>query len=419
MGILQGTIPDDWTGDYCRYAVCWPKSPQWEAILRGCLNLPSRGRFWDEDTGNIIGAQNVLRPTFDQNLHLRGVIMACDDGGLVDLSAALAAIAASMRSNDGCCGEGDGSGGAPPNAPPFTPPVDSDPETDPPPDGFATWEEFWAAKCSIAFDIVEKLERDLGTLAIVEWGSAGAEAITASLLIILITPIPAAAIIALVFFLLTVTAVVVVASALSIVVENEEDFICALYRGVSSESSRNDFLVLFNSLADTAIADPIERFAAEQVISYMLSSVSTNRLYSLDGTITYPEKDCQACAEPCVDCIRRYDKDLNPMDYYACPRGWTEEDDQGGQGLFTVNFYASGPDHYKLRFRNLIGQTHESTPDFILERADDDVIYSGDDFDAFVQACEDNCILGGGPNVNWRIRSASQFTVEVKIEFCF
>jgi len=418
MGILQGTIPDDWQGEYCCYAVQWPDSPQWLAILRGVLVLPGRGRFWDEHTGNIISACDVVRATYDNNLHLEGVIMACNDPGLALVAIALEKIANSMAANGSNCCDGRGSGGATANEPPFNPTEEIDPGVDPPPDGFESWEQFYANKCSVAFAIISKLEGDLGTLAIIQWGSAGAEAITASLLILLVTPIPAAAVIALVFFLLTVSAVVISTTALSIIIDNEQELICALYSGTSSQSSRDLFLAEFDSLATSAIADPVERFAAETLIRYMIGAAATNQLYAAETTLILAEQDCQFCHGSCTDCIRRYDKDGNPMDYYNVPFDWAEADDQGGQGLFTVKFLATGPDHYKMRFRTLTGHTHYSTPDFLLVDEESVTVYSGDDFEAFQAACDATCI-GTSSSINWWILSSTQFTVEIKSEFCF
>lgn len=418
MSILQGTIPSDWTGDYCRYAVCWPNSPQWEAVLRGVLVLPSRGRFWDEHTGNIIEAQDIIRQTYEQNLHLKGIIMACDDPGLAEIATALQLIAAAMAAQGKSCCDGGGSAGAPANEPPFDPFEEVDPGIEPPPDGFDSWEQFYEQKCAIAWDIIHKLESDLGTLAVIEWGSAGAEAITASLLIILVTPLPAAAVIALVFFLLTVAAVVIVATALTIILDNEEDLVCELYNGISSESSRSNFMSKFNDLVASGVSDPVEQYAVSALTSYMVSSTVTNRLYIRHPTIMYPPEDCQGCFPGCADCIRRYDKDQNPMQYYEVPRDWAELDDQGGQGLFTVYFGVTGPDFYKMQFRNLVGQTHWATPDFICQQDAGNIFYEGDDFALFAAACEDHC-LSTGTTVQWFIRSSTQFTVEAKIEFCF
>src|SRR3990172_4848189 len=418
MSILQGTIPSDWTGDYCRYAVCWPNSPQWLAILRGVLVLPSRGRFWDENTGSIISACDVIRQTYDQNLHLKGVIMACDDPGLADIAIALTRIANAMTANGSNCCDGGGSSGAPANEPPFNEFPNGDPGSDPPPDGFDTWEQFYLQKCAVAWDILEKLQLDLGNMSLIAWGTMGSEAITAEVLILLVTPVPPAAIVAAVLLLLTVGAIVILATALSIITDNIEELTCELYNGTNSATSRTMFLSKFNDLVDAGVADPVSAFAIKAVIAYLIGATVTNRLYVKDSTRNYPDRDCQGCVDVCTTCLRRYDKDLNPMGYYNVPAGWVQIDDQGGQGLFTANFTIVGPDYYKILWRTLVGHTHYDTPDFTLQVDDQDIIYSGDDFDAFALACEQNC-MSAVANMQWKIRSSTQFTVEIKTEFCF
>jgi len=418
MSILQGTIPDDWQGDYCCYAVEWPSSPQWLAILRGVLVLPSRGRFWDENTGNIIDAQNVIRATYDNNLHLEEVIMSCNDPGLAQIAIALTKIADSMAANGSNCCDGGGSGGAGSVEPPFNEFPENDPETDPPPDGFDTWEEFYAQKCAIAWDIVEKLALDLGNMSILAWGSAGSEALTAEILIILVTPVPPAAIIAAVLLLLTAGAIIILSTALSIINDNVEELTCELYNGIDSSSSRALFLSKFNDLVDAGVADPVSAFAIKTVISYMVGASVTNRLYVKDTARNYLARDCQGCVEICSTCISRYNKEFAFMNYVDAPSDWFQVDDQGGQGQFTVYFAVSGPDNYKILFRTLTGHAHFATPDFTLQNDNSDIIYAGDSFAAFATACEENC-MSAGANMNWLINSSTQFTVEIKTEFCF
>lgn len=53
-------IPDDWDNDEWQcIKLYWPKSSQWEAILRGVLTAMARGRTWDRNTGIIRDAQSV------------------------------------------------------------------------------------------------------------------------------------------------------------------------------------------------------------------------------------------------------------------------------------------------------------------------------------------------------------------------
>jgi len=64
----QMPIPDDWDGvTWCCQVVEWPASQQWQAILVGFLSTPSRGRFWDGDTGIIVDVQEVGQQIIDRN----------------------------------------------------------------------------------------------------------------------------------------------------------------------------------------------------------------------------------------------------------------------------------------------------------------------------------------------------------------
>jgi len=104
---MQMPVPDDWDGlETCRWAVCWPYSPKWNAILHGLLEMPSQGRFWDASTGNIVDTQTAFNQFYERNFNLREVIMACDDAGLFEVAAALREIAVSniAIANAQCCG---------------------------------------------------------------------------------------------------------------------------------------------------------------------------------------------------------------------------------------------------------------------------------------------------------------------------
>jgi len=66
-------IPSDWDGLnwVCREIII-PNSPIWRAVWRGVLSNPTRGRFWDETTGTILGAKNVAQFTFQSFLQSTG-----------------------------------------------------------------------------------------------------------------------------------------------------------------------------------------------------------------------------------------------------------------------------------------------------------------------------------------------------------
>lgn len=87
-------IPTDWNGDTFEcYTIQWPNSPEWRSILRGLILSPARGRFWDERSGSVSGAQIVGLQIDTLNLPLTtcdGLIVPCTEptiprGGDFDL----------------------------------------------------------------------------------------------------------------------------------------------------------------------------------------------------------------------------------------------------------------------------------------------------------------------------------------------
>lgn len=156
---MRMPIPDDWDGtEYCRFAVCWPNSPKWLAVLRGQATEIARGWFWDEASGNLLDTLDAARQTLDNNIELPGVLMACGDAQLSEIAAAINALAAAqccdgVPSNGGIQGSvDDGAGGSIPvfgEAPPFDYPIG-----EVPPDFPGTLEEYDQAKCATAAAIV-------------------------------------------------------------------------------------------------------------------------------------------------------------------------------------------------------------------------------------------------------------------------
>jgi len=417
MDITQGTIPSDWTGEYCCYAVLWPSSPQWLAVLRGVLALPGKGRFWDEHTGNIIEAQSVIKQTYDNNLHLEEVIMACNDPNLAGIATALTKIALALDKQGQNCCDNKGSAGAGEQPPPFVETPETDPNVDPPPNGFETWEEFFSQKCAIAFNIIENLERDLTSMSSIAWGSLALEAITAALLTLLVTPIPLAALIALITLLASVSAVVILSTALSIINDNEEDLICELYNGTDSQSSRSMFLSKFNDFVDIGVADPVENFLVKTVIDYMVSSQVTNRLYEKDLSRIWTAQDCSSCGSGGFD-LDRLDSNYAVIATLFSP----------SEGFFTMQSHSEGAFHsiyiqvnngsHQVEFQNLTGHTPSGVGlDFDIGQNAPQDIFAGEEFAAFQTACIGQTITTSvnAPFRQWGLISATFFTVEAKI----
>lgn len=291
-------IPADWNGEDWRcLAIEWPCSEGWLAILRGFITLPQRGWTWDERTGTITEVQLIGREITSRNLPERDCLMACTD----DVSDALLEIAQALRNqqNGGCgCGAmSGGSGGAGQFPPEGSDVTEGNEGTDPPPEGYETWQEFYNQKCAVARDIVSKMKRDMGEMALYNFGFMSVETLTIALTTLLTLSISTAGIVAIAALLLSVVATIVLTTAVSIISDNEEELICELFNGQTSADSRNAFIALFNSLVDDGVADPVQAFSIKALVSYMLETGETNRLYEKDNTRVFPASDCS-----CLEC---------------------------------------------------------------------------------------------------------------------
>lgn len=292
----QGFIPDDFEGEYCCYSVEWPSSPKWLAVLRGVLTMPAQGRFWDKHTGTITQAQEQIKPTFDNNLHLQEVLMTCNSPELALIADAINNLAMAQ-----CCGSGEfsgrGSGGAGTSRPPLSEVTQAEILADPAEHGYADEEEFLSDKCAIANDIIETLKADLGKLAISNLFGMSHTSFAALIAITLATPIPIDDIIAIAALLLSIGSVIVVTSSLSIINDNDQELLCDLFNGTDAATSKSLFLDHFGEFADAGIADPVTNFAAKTFMSYMLGPAVVNRLYYKDLTRIWEGGDCSECEE--------------------------------------------------------------------------------------------------------------------------
>lgn len=76
---LGTLIPSDWdNGQWQCVKIYWPKSVHWTGVLLGLLTIGTRGRYWDERTGSVIGVQSVARDIFERNYPLE--IVSCNQG---------------------------------------------------------------------------------------------------------------------------------------------------------------------------------------------------------------------------------------------------------------------------------------------------------------------------------------------------
>lgn len=101
---MKVNIPSDWDGnEWTCVKLAWPNSAQWLSLLAGLVTSPTRGRWYNEQSGTIKDAQEIGLAILDRNLpftlcndampapqtvveYLRGagiVIMESDDMGQV------------------------------------------------------------------------------------------------------------------------------------------------------------------------------------------------------------------------------------------------------------------------------------------------------------------------------------------------
>lgn len=315
----QGTIPDDWLGEYCRYAVCWPNSEQWLAVLRGVLTLPARGRFWDEHTGNILEAQSVIRETFDTNLHLQGVIMACNDTEMVASFNAIASAIRYAADRDfakACCELGGvGSGGivgivTPPVSGVDVPIYGTQPPAELPPgetfpEGFESLEEWDTHKCSVAnviMDGVIATLQGLATLNLLNVNVLGVLVIAAVSGFLVFPPSAIPVMVATLIALAASQALLIAAK--NYLIDNREEWVCMLY-GATSVSQ---LIGILSDTMDTLIAfigtsGPIGA-AVKLVLMLLFNGDALNQLFDVNADYQYPDADCSSC-DDCPQ-IREY-----------------------------------------------------------------------------------------------------------------
>lgn len=311
--------------EWCSFAICWPDTVAWRAILRGLLSTPQRGRFWDERTGNVREIQAMGREIFDENIDLRGCIMACD-GGTAD---ALREIAASMRA---CCaadpGTSNGSGGAGATERPETTITEGDSSVDPPPEGFDTWPEFYAYKCAVATWIWETLNNDLSLIGMMNLVVLIASGVVIHfapyLAAVVATPIPFDDIVAIATLIATVIGMSLSAidELHSAFVAGREAIICAMYSAKSVSAAKFAFGEAWGAEID--IETPVDEVAhvLKLVAINLANNDAMNKLFERDEEIDYPVADCSFCPGPCED-VLIYGELLDPEtgEYASEPAG--------------------------------------------------------------------------------------------------
>lgn len=301
-------IPDDWDGvSTCRWSVCWPDSNDWKAILYGLIESPMRGAFWDFSTGNFLELREDFRPIYDYNFELRRCIMACDDAGLLAIAGALNNLAdatlaagnAQAGSNSGCCIPG--AGGAGQSGPPFDPVEIVDPGAGDPPEGFESWEQYFANKCAVADYLVTRVVANVNNMKLINLVGLTVTSIIPILIGLLLDPIPGDEIAVIGGLLLATLAfgTAILDSAGDTLADYFDDLKCALYEAPSPEAAESAFESTFADGYDAGFPSVPYGFSVKYMINSLMGSAQVNMLFTLQTALNLPEADCSGC-EQCV-----------------------------------------------------------------------------------------------------------------------
>lgn len=306
-------IPQDWDGTaWCRYAICWPSSEEWLAILRGFVTLPQRGRTWDERTGSILGVQEVGREITAQNLPLREVIMACGDAGLSDIAIAIQALATATNrmAELQCCSDlqidihGGVQGQITQGSGEIIPIYGSQPPQDMPsgefPPEYPNEEAYLLDKCRKANMIADGFIASLQNIA--AFGTFNAISlvvlITGAIAFGIIFP-PSIIPMAITVLMILTGSLVLVAQLASLLIENREEVVCILYEGDSAEVIIDRLADLIDILITGIPAAGKIAWALKSLFLFLANTDTLNQLFGGVPGQGYPDADCSGCGSSC------------------------------------------------------------------------------------------------------------------------
>lgn len=298
---MRMKIPTDWDGETWRcWSVEWPDSIMWNAYLRGFLNEPTRGRYWDERTGSVIEAQAIGREIWNRNSPMEESLMACNETTTGILEGILAAL--QTLANKQCCptGTNTGSRGSGSTSEPANP-YDQAATPEEPPPGFEDMEEFEGHKCNAAQDLINNLKADLIGLSGLSYAGQSPTGLVGALILFFLTPIPFDDLVALAAYLIySAYSYTFLAEMSAKIGENNDDLLCVLYNSDSSASAKNDFLAELEIIALDYFTTTDDAEWVMGAIEYMLPYDATNILFEDVPTVTQ-SADCSACNPATVD----------------------------------------------------------------------------------------------------------------------
>lgn len=301
---MKNPIPADWDGtSWCCWAIEWPDSVLWEGLLAGLVTSPMRGRFWDEKTGTVTDAQETGVQIWVRNLPLQESLMSCSDA--TNLSDAIRYLADKLYAKQ-CCGVI----GGPTGIVGLTPGGNisygdnpglgqGEPEGDPP-EGFETWEEYFAYKCKAAHHLADGIIlslRNLSTISLANLAVLGT-LIGLSLGPFIVFP-PSAIPVAIAALVALGALTGVLYSVGGYLQEHREEFICALYNSETALAAQDALIEIIDealaALVVTSAAHPFVR-----TIALLLASTDTlNQLFDGSLVADYADADCSGCQAAC------------------------------------------------------------------------------------------------------------------------
>lgn len=293
-------IPDDWNGqDWCKFAICWPDSLKYRAILRGYVTQLARGWTWDEKTGNLLAAIETGKLIRQHNIDLEESIMSCNDGQF--LLEGMAEIASAIRyaSEQGCaCSSSgqQGSQGAGTQPEPPSPTITEEGTTEPP-EGFDDWGQYRAYKCGMATRIANDLIVDLTNLTTIQIVGVTLLSLATGLGPLLITPAAWAVLASVAAILLAIASLGItwLTDAKDAAVGFHDDLVCELYLSVNTDNAITRWQVLVNDYVDTAYPDQPRNYYIKTLINLFATTDSLNRLQERDQVNPPSSADCSGC----------------------------------------------------------------------------------------------------------------------------
>jgi len=217
--------------------------------------------------------------------------------GMLAIAEALKYAANASLSAGNCCDVSPGSAGAGRHSPPFDPANIANPGQGDPPDGFESWEQYYANKCAVATDIVVTAKATLNNYDTLNLAGQVLVSLIPALIALSLIPIPGDEIVVIAGILLLVIAYGdnLLNKAIDVFSDFEQELICALYEAPNAEAATSNFVTVFSDGWVSNGNPSAFTWSMGSLIHSMVGPSSTNRLFVLETTRTLPEGDCGGC----------------------------------------------------------------------------------------------------------------------------